>query len=179
MIAAVCDSSSLILLARTGFLDWLFTYAEVVLIPKAVYREVVIRGKIALKPDALAVEQEIKKGRIKIAHANKHTFQKMLEKQFRLGEGEAESISLAHEKRPAFLAIDDFEGIKAAKVYGIPFITALSLLVKLSKDMPARKNDAIFGIKQLERIGYYSNNLIKLALKEVNGNERDFELEAR
>jgi len=45
MQVAVADSSTLILLARIGFLDKLYLYSEAVLVPQAVFDEAVISGK--------------------------------------------------------------------------------------------------------------------------------------
>ena len=163
---ATCDSSTLILLAKTDLLNEIYYYIHKLLIPVDVFREVVIEGKKDNKLDALIVEKDIESKKIEVKEIKDDTFVKKLLKDFKFDEGEAEAIALTLQEDALFLGTDDGEAIKACRVYGIDFITALGLLVKLVEDQKILKDVALLKIDQLKKIGYYSSEIISNAIKE-------------
>lgn len=89
--AIVADSTVLIFLGKLRRLNWLRAVYEPVLIPTAVYREVVVSGKEQGARDAVLVENAIDDGWIEIHDTEPHqTIQR-----FDLETGETEVLSLA------------------------------------------------------------------------------------
>ncbi|HII54245.1 hypothetical protein COX84_00625 [Candidatus Micrarchaeota archaeon CG_4_10_14_0_2_um_filter_49_7] len=169
---AVFDSSTLILAARAGILSHLFNMFTKIIIPDGVYNEVVIAGKQKLREDALIVEQEIKNNKIEVISVKKRDAVTKLLEEFNLQRGEAEAIVICLEHRALFLGTDDKEAIKVCRVYKIPFITALALTVKLAKERYILPTEAKLIMMKLEKVGYYSNQIVADAKKEcdLNGN---------
>lgn len=172
MAIAVCDSSSLILLAKVGLLGHLSIYADKVLIPTAVFNEAVVAGKQGGKEDAFIIEREIEKNVIDVSKVKDNKLVERLLENFRIELGEAEAIALSIEKNALFLTIDDREGIKACRVFGVPFVTALAFLVKLTKDKKIPGEEASLALDKLQRICLYSDDMLSAAKKEcgLNGN---------
>ncbi|MBI2110619.1 hypothetical protein HYT51_02470 [Candidatus Woesearchaeota archaeon] len=165
MVRLVCDSSILILLAKTSLLRQIYLYTHKLSIPEDVFKEVVIKGRENNKVDALLVEREIKNKKILVAEIKEKDMVKELLKNFKFSAGEAQAIALTIQEN-SILGTDDREAIKACKVYGISFITALGFLIKISQDKKISKEDASIKIEQLKSIGYYSENIILNAIEE-------------
>lgn len=163
----MCDSSTLILLARAGILGGIFHYVSVVHIPPAVFKEAVERGKEKGKEDALVIEREIESGRIRVTEMPSRRGVDEVLKNFHMDAGEAEAIALCAGRHALFLGTDDREAVKACRVYGIPFTTALAIAVKLAKERKISKERAALAIDKLQDIGFYSKEIMSLARKEA------------
>lgn len=131
----VADSSCLIGLSKIGKLDVLHRIFGSILIPKAVYHEVVVLGagkagsddvKQAKWITTCAVENELA---IKAFRLN-------------LGMGESEAIALAVECQADFIILDDSKAKQAAETLGISVIGTVAVLKKavekgvISEDVP-------------------------------------------
>jgi predicted nucleic acid-binding protein len=118
----VCNSSTLIALARIGHLDILEKEVKSLLIPSAVYEEVVIKG--LEKPGAVEVREAkwIEK---------KDVYDRELVMIFNtmLDLGESEAIVLAKEVKADLLIIDDEEARKKAILEGLNVIGQLAFLI--------------------------------------------------
>lgn len=163
----VCDSCTLILLARVGLLEKLFFYADKMIIPDKVFEEVVVAGKKRGKIDAFIVEKEIGT-KIEVVSVKQNALVKGLMNDFRIDSGEAEAIVLCMEKNALFLCTDDREAMKVCRVYSIPFLTAVVVCVKLFKDKKIFREEANIVLSKLEETGFYSKELLAEARKECD-----------
>lgn len=122
----VLDSSALITLARIGRLHLLRGFADEVVIPHAVYDEVVRRG--SGRP-----------GQTEIAHASWISHRRIRDRAARgrleteLGHGEAEAIVLAKELAADFVILDDARARQIAESQGLR-VTGLLGLLLLAKE---------------------------------------------
>ncbi len=123
----VADSSPIISCARAGKLHLIKDVYSRIIIPPAVYREIVIDG--LGKPgdnelkDSVSIWVEVKEPSCKdiIAILN-HDF----------GEGESEAIALANEL-DAYLLIDEIKAMNEAKRRGIGILSTLTMLLEAKK----------------------------------------------
>ena len=163
----VSDSSTLILLARTNLLKKVYLYFNKILIPETVFKETVEYGKDKKKEDAFMVGKEVNENRISVEKVNdKKTLNEILI-NFKCNLGEAEALTLAINKKSR-LFTDDLEAIKICKIYNIEFITALAFLTKLLQDNKIDKELAMIKFGELSKLGYYSKDILKYGLEEIN-----------
>ncbi len=162
MQTVVCDSSVLIHLANIRRLYLLKDFYEKILIPPAVWREVVEEGKE--KDEVKLVKEAYSSGWTVIeAPANKPLV-KLLERY--LHPGEAETIALAVEES-ALILIDESEGRRIADIYGLQKTGIIGILImaKLKKKISSIQ-------KELDKLRYkggfwISDEIYKKALKYV------------
>ncbi len=98
----IFDSSPLIHLTRIGKLDFLFHLYEEIVIPKAVYTEVIEVGIQNGESDAILIQNYHKKGKIRVIPVS--TDDPIIKDV--LHKGEYECILLSKEKN-AILIVDD------------------------------------------------------------------------
>lgn len=154
----VLDASTLILMAKSELLDvFLANVGLPVVIPPEVEREC-CSSKKAL--DALVIQKALDESRIgTIAVKNRRLVGK-LQADFSIGQGEAEAIALAVSEKAKLVGMDDKNGINACKLLGLPFTTAIGVLVRsrekgLLEDAQAREKLAL-----LVRYGRYRQAII-------------------
>ena len=164
--AVAFDASTLILLAKTDLLQVVAPLVEVH-IPRAVEKEA--RAKPDLY-DAQLIARMIKDGEIRISDHIAASAVKLVQKQFRLGEGEAAALWMAKENR-CVVGIDDGPGIRAAKILGVPFVTAIQILVGLHSQAHLDKPSAIAKLDSLLLWGRYGAALISDARSKIQGRE--------
>ena len=149
------DASTLLLLAKVDLLQIMATKVEIH-IPRVVENEALAKPDLY---DAQLIARMIKEGVIRVSDAATSVGVKTIQKQFRLAEGEAAALWAAKDKQCA-LGIDDGPGIRAAKVLGIPFVTAIQVLVGLSEQGQVDKPSALAKLDSLALWGRYSAQLI-------------------
>ena len=108
----VSNSTPLIFLAKIGKLNLLPEIFKLVLIPKKVFEEVVVKGKEKNYSDAFIVEDFIKKNDIIIKDIEIKELRNMP-----LGKGEIETIELALEQKITNVLIDETKGRRIARMY--------------------------------------------------------------
>lgn len=113
----ISNSSPLVLLSKINRLDMLKTLYKKVFIARAVYEEVVTKGKEEKYGDAFAIEKKI--GDFIFLTELENSFLKEAEKLKYLGRGEAESIALCKQLGARVLIIDDWKSRKIAEAQGI------------------------------------------------------------
>lgn len=119
----VADSSCLIGLSRTGNLEILHKLFAKIIIPEAVYREVVIIGK------GRAGAEEVKNSAWIERRAVKNELAvRML--RINLGAGESESIVLSAELKAKFIILDDLKARQTAEELGLSVIGTAAVLQK-------------------------------------------------
>ena len=153
------DSSSVILLAKIGMLN-ITTENFQCIITNEVKKECIGKKDSS---DARAIKRLVKDGMIKVSGA---AAVKNLEYEFRLGKGEASSIALAlHEK--TVLATDDKAAIKACKVLGVEFVTAIDFVLKAHEKGKITREEAKTKVMKLDEHGRYSTEIIKKSLEKI------------
>lgn len=116
----VTDASPLIVFSRSKHLDILQKVTKILLIPEAVYQEVVVKGKG--KPGSRKVKSAswIKREEIK-------SKSKLVTLSDRLGLGEKESIILAEEKQLPLIT-DDSLARREARKLNLKLVSSLNIL---------------------------------------------------
>lgn len=135
MPGAVADSSTLISLAVIGRLELLREFHGKILVPPAVWREVVLEGRG--KPGAAEVEEAEQAGWIEVVSPENRDLVKLLERE--LDEGEAEAIALAVECGAEVIFLDESEARRIAEIYDIPRAGTVGVLLraKLAGKIPS------------------------------------------
>ena len=124
----ICDSSSLIFLAKIGKLELLKELFKEVIITSAIEEEILIEDKEGYNAIKKAREEKWI-----VVETPKNNM------DFGLGKGETSAINLAKEKHER-LIIDDLRAIKIAKSLGIDFMrTTDVLLIGLKKGLLTKK----------------------------------------
>lgn len=160
----IFDASTLILLAKIGLLRDLTDHVDMGVPPQI--REECIRGETA---DAKLIEQLVAEEKIQILEVaeaeNKEA--ERLKDDFSIGE-EAYPLELAKEEGYLF-ATDDKAAIKACKVFGVEFTTAIDFLIRAYKRDELSEELAKEKLSQLEKYGRYSNSIIEYAHGKLGG----------
>jgi len=158
----VLDTSTLILLAKV---DLLQSLAErlCVLVPEGV------RSEALAKPhayDAQLIGQMIEDKRIHVVEAVSFPGINRLRKDFRIETAEAVTLVLARAKH-CTVGIDDGPGIRAAKILGIPFVTAIHVLLGLHGQRRLSDKAALTKLEGLEMWGRYRIELVQDARSRI------------
>lgn len=166
----IIDSSSLILLAKIGLLDIVIeNIKEKLTIPIKVYHESVEQKSTF---DAKIIDERTKKNEIqKITVKNNKTFEK-IKKDFNLGEGEAECITVCLESNYK-LIVDDKKAINACKILKIKYITVPNILIQLYRKKIIKKQEAENYLKKLEKYGRYKNEIINMIKERINNEKNE------
>jgi len=165
----ITDSSTLILMAKAELIDTAIELFSQLLITKAVFEEVVEKGKAAGKFDAFLVESRINENKIVIGEDANREFSCKLEQDFNLHEGEAGTICMYLEKNADLLGIDDRKGIQVCKLFRVRFFTCLSfLLISVDKNRIGKK-DALKKLSKLKECGRYTGEEISRAHELIGG----------
>lgn len=160
----IFDASTLILLAKIGLLRDLTDHVKIG-IPTQIRKEC-IRGETA---DAKLIEQLVSEEKIhvlKVAEAGTREAER-LKDDFSIGE-EAYPLELAKEEGYLF-ATDDKAAIKACKVFGVEFTTAIDFLIRAYERDELSEELAKEKLSQLEKYGRYSNSIIGYAHRKLGG----------
>ena len=153
------DSMVLIHLSKMSILKTTCEFFGNVMIPPAVFKETVVIGKKKEYPDAIIVDELIKKKLIVVKKIKDNKKLKFIQK-YGLGLGEAEAVVLYHQENADYLFTDDdvcreYRGILNIKILGTPAIILL-----LFKNKKLTKTKALESINLLSEIGWFENELI-------------------
>jgi predicted nucleic acid-binding protein len=121
----VSNAGPLIHLCSIGQFDLLRELYEKVIIPQAVYEEVVVQGKG--QPGAEEVEQAIQEGWIVMGRVQDSLALQAL--QLTLHPGEAETIVLAKERGASIILLDDDLARRTAKGLGLKITGTVGILL--------------------------------------------------
>jgi predicted nucleic acid-binding protein len=158
-MSVVSDASPIIHLARIGQLDLLRHLYGEVCVPKAVWEELVVKGKGQTGAKKIRQAKWIKQKEV-----SKHLLVKALRRE--LDAGEAEAIALAIEVGAELLLMDDKIGRRVAQFLNVPCIGTVGVL------MEAKAKGLVFAIKPildaLRASGFYlSNELYERVLEDA------------
>ena len=126
----VSDSSTLIHLAAIGRLDLLQAFFGRIVIPPAVWEEVVVYGRE--RAGAVEVEQASQAGWIEIQAATNLPLLRLLEHE--LDAGEAQVIALAVEQSATLVLLDESEARQIAAVYNLSKTGAIGVLIRAKQE---------------------------------------------
>jgi predicted nucleic acid-binding protein len=163
----VFDSSTLILIAKAELLDLFLSSVQMpVAIPVEVEREC-CKAKKTL--DALIINKALEESRMQVMAVKNPKVLSRLRADFSLGRGEAEALALALKHKAQLLAIDDKNGINASKLLGIPFTTAIGILVRSHEKGLLNRAPALVRLTALARYGRYASSIVEDARRRLEG----------
>jgi len=160
--AIVFDASTLILLAKVDLLQGVAEKMNIV-IPRQVKEEALAKPQLY---DAQLIDRMIKDGKIEVPEEVSAANTKTIREQFRIDVGEAAALFLAKEKG-WILGIDDGPGIRAAKILGVPFVTAIHVLTGFYEQGYINSQSAMAKLESLEQWGRYHVQIIEDARSRI------------
>jgi predicted nucleic acid-binding protein len=161
----VFHASTLILVAKAELLDLFLAH---VLVPVAIPAEVekeCCGSKKAL--DAVVIQRALDETRIKTVVVKNRRLVARLQADFSLGKGEAEAIVLALSEKAQLLGIDDKNGINACKLLGVPFTTAVGILIRSREKGLLEESEALEKLAVLARHGRYKDPIVEDAKRKL------------
>jgi predicted nucleic acid-binding protein len=157
-VQVICNSAVLIALSRIGYLWLLKNLFNSIIIPQAVYDEVVIKG--SGKPGANDVDEALW---IKVAKV--YDVDNVDKLTSIIHQGEAEAIQLAEEMGADLLILDDSSARQIAKFKGINVVGTLAILRQ------SKENELIPALKpvldKLKSMGFRMGDEYTKILKSV------------
>lgn len=157
--ALVLDASTAILLAKIGLLREVVGEGEVWM-AEAAFRE----ATAAELDDARLIRKLAEEGLVRRAAPRAGTGE--IETDFRLDEGEAETIALAREKG-AIVGTDDGPALRCLKVLGLPFTSAIALLSAMAEGGRVLPDLALELLAKLERFGRYDPRILEEVARRI------------
>ena len=145
----ISNSSPLILLARINKLGIIKEIYKKIYIPKAVYNEVIVRGKEEKYSDAFIIERAVDDF-IFIRDLKEKNLRESKKLNDVIGIGESEAITLAIQERASLLLIDNLEPRKIAEVKNIKCRSTPGIILEALH-------------KEKITVEEYKNSIIKLA----------------
>lgn len=159
----VLDASTAILLAKLDLLRAVVGQGEAWMAESA-FREATVK----VTDDARMIRKLAEEGAIRKASAKAEGAK--IEKDFRLEEGESESIALAREKG-AICGTDDGPAIRCLKVLGLPFTSAVALLVAMAEHGHVTPELGLELLAKLEQFGRYDPRILEDAGRRIRETE--------
>jgi len=160
----IFDASTLILLAKIGILKTI-VQTQKILISEEVEKEATCKPELF---DAKIIIELIKEGKIEVAKVKEQALLRKLGEDFAIAEGEASVLLLARQKK-AILATDDGQAVKACKVLGVRFVTAIHFLLSVYYKKKISRELALVKIERLKNIGRYNARIISDAISRIEG----------
>jgi hypothetical protein len=148
-LAAVSNSTPLIFLSKIGKIQKLRELFDSVIIPAEVYEEVVVAGKKGGHPDAIAVEELVKRGFIVVKEVETAHFPNAP-----IEEGEKATISLALAEGIQTILIDEAKVRRMAKLLGLTPRGTVWILSRLYEEGIISKEDLKNSIFELIEKGF-------------------------
>ena len=159
----VSNTSTLVLLAKIGFLEAFIEVSPPITIPVQVKQEALFDKDSYY---AKLIQKLIKNKKIRIVAVNNAILTKILS-NFRLDEGEAATYALFDAKKHAAILTDDGELIKLCKLEKVPFICAMAVVIRLYERKKLSKEETMKKLEELHIIGRYSEKLYEHFKSEV------------
>jgi len=159
----VFDSSTLILLTKIEIVRAVVE-KDIVMIPVMVEKECVKKETF----DAQVIRALIQEGKIRIEKVEARKDITKLCNDFRIERGEGEALYLAN-MHGVPLAVDDGPTIKACKILGCPFATAIHFLVKMVHRQEMSQSTAGVKLEKLSTYGRYSQRILQDAADRIKG----------
>lgn len=155
----ICDSSSLILLAKISRLEIAHGLFGTILIPRAVYDEAVVRGKEERYTDAFLIDKQVG-GLVMVRELDKAHMEKAESLKAVIGRGEAEAIALCAQEKQKILLTDDLESVRIAELHGIKCRTTLGVLYEALKKGLLQLKDYESSLKDFSKNAWVSAEVV-------------------
>ncbi len=126
----VCNSSPLINLAKIGCLDLIENIYQQVVIPTAVYNELILQGTI--KKGVSEIEDLIDRQVLVVKEVTDRSLVKALNKDLDLGESEA--IALALSINADLIIIDEVDARRLTDMYKLKKTGFIGVLIRAKKE---------------------------------------------
>ncbi len=146
----VSNATPLIYLAKADKLTLLKSLVNEVVIPEAVFQEVVVEGKRLGENDAYRVEKCINQGWLNIQEVNN-----LLSFDFPLHYGELEVISLAVQEGIKKVLIDDAKARSIADLAGLQPVGTLWVILQAVKNRMMDFDEFLSTIESIIHSGFY------------------------
>jgi predicted nucleic acid-binding protein len=155
----VFDASTLILITKAELLDLFLANVRVpVAIPAEVERECCTSKK---RLDAAIIQKALDESRIETIAVRDRRLVAKLQEDFSLGKGESEAIALAVNEKAQLVGIDDKNGIDACKLLGLPFTTAIGILIRSRERALLAGPEALEKLARLANDGRYKDSIVE------------------
>lgn len=149
----VSDSSPLIALARIGRLDLLRLLYGSIVVPEAVWHEIVHAGAGKFGADKVEAAEWIQRRTVQ-----QKNLVALLQKD--LGAGESEAIVLAQEINVRFVLLDDRRGRLTAQRFGVRAVGLIGVLIEARKSGVLTNAEAV--VERLHRdAGFWISQELK------------------
>lgn len=158
----ILDTSTLILLAKTDLLP-LFVKETGARISKEVQKEALANPNVY---DSKLINEMIKSKKIHILKSPMAFQRRQIQKSFGIEPGEASALLLAR-KRGVPLGTDDGKTIKGAKILGVPFFTAIHVLMNLYENNRIDRQIASVKLEKLQEWGRYHTRILENAYSRI------------
>ena len=161
----VKDAMVVIHLAKITLLEKSCQFFKQVVIPEAVYREI-LEGKVRGHEDAVLVEELVKAGRLGVQKVrNRRLLRRAAE--FNIRRGEAEALALYWQENANYLASDDDNLRGKRTLLDIRLIGTPAIILRLYQAGVIEKDKFSQSLNELRRIGWFSNVVIDKILMEA------------
>ncbi len=150
MERVVSNATPLIYLAKADQLNLLRDMFKEIMIPQAVYQEVVIEGIHREKHDAFRIRKTITDGWLRVRSVKKH-----FQSELPVHPGEAEVISLAMEFGIKTVLMDDLKARTAAEMAGPSPKGTIWLLLKAVKRQVLDFDQFLVSLEAIVSSGFY------------------------
>lgn len=169
MTKVVSDSTPLILLAKIGRLELLKDLYKKIIIPEAVFDEVVSKGKTLQMPDAYIIEKAVGDWIIRSPiRPDVEIEYSFLNTNMRLDKGEKEALKLCKQLEATYFIADDNEARKTSKILNIKTIGTLGTVIQAHKLEYITKKEALTIIDDLIKAGLRINTILyRRILEEI------------
>jgi len=159
----VLDSSAIIALAEINMADIIEALGMEIIVPQAVYEEVVVKGRS--RPGSRELEELVRRGKVKVLLPRDKALVEALHDP--LGMGESETIALAVEHGCTAVLDDRIARLKA-KSMGLTVKGTIGLLrLAYDKDL-IDKNKLVQALRKLKEHGFrVSDEIINEVLKRL------------
>jgi predicted nucleic acid-binding protein len=107
------------------------------------------------------IQKAVDESKIKIKTVKNRKLVMRLEEDFSIARGESEAIALALQERALVVGIDDRQGLNACKLLGIPFTTAVAILLRSCERGLIERGDALNRLAALAKYGRYRSSILE------------------
>lgn len=156
----VSNSSPLIHLTRLGKIAFAKAVFRSLTIPPAVRVETIEKGKAEGYSDATFLERLEKEGFLQIGQLSSKSRKLANALSDTVGEGEAEAIALALQKKDRLL-IDDLKGRRLAEQYKVESTTTLGVIFELFIEGALDREDYLRNVRNYGSQGWISGEIIQ------------------
>jgi predicted nucleic acid-binding protein len=117
--------------------------------------------------DAPLIQKAIDELKIRVVAVKDRKLVAKLRRDFGLGMGEAEAIVLAFSEKATVMGIDDKNGINTCKLLGIPFTSAIGILIRMLEKKLVTKEEAVAKLATLRTQGRYKQSILEDAKRRL------------